>query len=184
MFDIAKLKERKKEYLNEYYILIGGDNTLSNESTLFLSSKGSVKTYSGMDLITETLDFLLQVIIERGLNIKIIVGDNKGTDKCVIDYARLRTYDLTQYEADWDAHGNSAGYKRNEKMFLHLANKPNKASIVFWDGSNRYTLNLIYNAYLFGIPIKVYNYNLKRWLTQDEIRSIQEEEDIKQFQYK
>lgn len=184
MVDFNELAKKNKAYEDTYYIVVSGDKEFVRDYLMFLPSNGSIKPFTSMDVINQTLDTVLSKVKERGLTIRIITGDNRGADASVINYAIAHDYDVDRYEADWDEYGNRAGFIRNENMFLVVSTKPHKAAMLYWDGHNHYTRNLIYNAYLQSTSIKVYNYALKRWMSQDEIRQVQLLEDEKQFQYR
>lgn len=184
MIDFNELRNKKKAWENMYFIVVAGDREFTEDYLLFLPSDSMIRPFTGMEIVTHALDTVLSNVKERGLTIKIITSDNRGTDATVIKYAMSHDYDVLRHDANWDEFGNRAGFERNERMFFQVGTKPHKAALLFWNGTNNFTRNLIYNAYLQSVPTKVYNYVLKRWLSQEEIRQVQLEEDRKQFQYR
>ena len=46
----------------------------------------------------------------------VISGMSRGADQVAAQWARSRNVDLQPYPAQWDRHGKSAGYRRNEQM--------------------------------------------------------------------
>lgn len=62
----------------------------------------------------------------------IISGTARGADQLGASIARTHHLELIEMPADWNKHGRSAGYKRNEEMA-----KVAKGCIVFWDGQSK-----------------------------------------------
>ena len=86
-------------------------------------------------------------------NITIISGGARGADRLAQDYAQDRKYHLEIMNADWETHGKSAGYKRNQAMAdvaTHL--------IAFHDGESRGTANMIQVATKLGLKLCVIRY--------------------------
>jgi len=85
-------------------------------------------------------------------NIEIVSGAYyKGADKLGEQYAKERGYKITQFPANWNKYGKSAGPKRNQQM----ANYAN-ALIAFWDGKSKGTKNridLAKSSHLKGIIV-------------------------------
>lgn len=184
MVDFKKVMEEKRLNEGKFFIVVSGDKTFTEDFLTFMPCNGTICPVTGKELLSAVLNQALSSVIEKGYKIIFVTGDNKGADKLATDYAISKDIDVMRHEADWEGLGNRAGFKRNENMFFTMCNKPHKAVIVFWDGDNHYTRNLIYNAYLFSTPLKVYNYKDKRWLSQDEIVEIQIDEDTKQICFK
>lgn len=67
----------------------------------------------------EQADYLFQVLdyIHSNVSISCVInGAARGADSLSSDWARVNDIDYTEYPADWDHYGNSAGYIRNQKM--------------------------------------------------------------------
>lgn len=78
----------------------------------------------------------------------ILSGSARGADALGERFARDRRIPLQLFPADWDRHGRSAGYIRNEEMIgaaTHL--------VAFWDGQSRGTHHAINFAHRRGIPV-------------------------------
>ena len=176
--DAKRLNEGK------FFVIVSGDKTFTEDFLTFMPCNGTICPVNGNELLNAVLNQVLSSVINKGYEITFVTGDNRGADKLATDYAMSKDFNVIRHEAKWDELGNRAGFKRNEDMFFTICNKPHRAAIVFWNGEDYYTLNLIYNAYLFGIPLKVYNYRDKCWISQDEISKIQINEDIKQINFK
>ena len=97
-------------------------------------------------------DFILSKLINTH-KIEIISGGAKGADNLGQEYARENNYTLTIMKADWDKHGKSAGYVRNQEM----ANVATHV-LAFWDGESRGTKHMIDIAKKDGLSYKVIEY--------------------------
>ena len=62
--------------------------------------------------------------------IEIVSGTANGADSLGEKYAIANEFALTQFPAQWDKYGKSAGYKRNVEM-VEYAN----ALVAFWNGN-------------------------------------------------
>jgi hypothetical protein len=69
---------------------------------------------------------------------EIVSGTARGADKLGEHYASLKGYSVSQFPADWDKHGKSAGYIRNKEMADYA-----DCLIAFWDGESRGTKHMI-----------------------------------------
>lgn len=74
----------------------------------------------------------------------------KGADKWAVQWANAWKIPVKPYYADWDAHGKSAGPKRNREMAVY-----GDALIVFWDGKSRGSKNMIEEMERLGKQVKV-----------------------------
>lgn len=85
-------------------------------------------------------------------NCTVVVGDcPTGADAIVTELAPKFGMALEIHRADWNAHGKSAGPKRNQKMAESGAN----LCIAFWDGESRGTLDMIQRATRFAISVRI-----------------------------
>ncbi len=73
-----------------------------------------------------------------GTCIEIISGGANGIDKIGERYAFQKNLKLTVFNAKWDEHGKSAGYKRNVEMANY-----GDFLVAFWDGKSRGTKHMI-----------------------------------------
>lgn len=183
MVDWKKLRENIEADKHRFYILISGDKSLRYDSYVVAVLDGTVSPLDGRSLIKMVSDKVLSKAKKTYNEIKVITGDNSGTDSMAQEYALSNNHDVMLYEADWDSNGSKAGFMRNEDMFLCVGSKEHKGALLFWNGEDYMTRNLIYQAYRYGVPLRVYNYVLKRVLTEDEVKDIQYEENNKQMKY-
>ncbi|SNR65722.1 Protein of unknown function [Lutibacter agarilyticus] len=93
------------------------------------------RTFTNYQKLKQICDHFLQ----DQNNIEIVSGAYyKGADKLGEQYAKEKGYKLTQFPADWNKHGKSAGPKRNQQMANYA-----DALIAFWDGKSKGTYNMI-----------------------------------------
>lgn len=181
--DWAKLGEERQKDKTRFYVIIGGDKEFTHDTLIPVVVNDMVQMANGDEILFHFADRLLRKRVDEDYEIIVFCGDNNGVDQMAVRYANEKGYDLREYRANWDALGNKAGYERNSNMFTHIGLKPNKGGLIFWNGENAYTKNLIYLGWECGVSLRVYNYREKRWFTQDEIRDIQEEERRVQLSY-
>ena len=86
----------------------------------------------------------------------VISGGARGVDTLGEQIAKKYNINLEIYPADWNTHGKSAGYKRNELM----ASKA-EGLVAIWDGQSRGTKHMIDIAKRYQLKIYVYNITLR-----------------------
>lgn len=86
--------------------------------------------------------------------IEIVSGTARGADRLGEKYARERGYTITQFPADWNRYGRSAGYKRNVQMADYA-----DALIAFPLGEARGTNHMIRIAQDKGLTVRIGNKN-------------------------
>ncbi|MFE4571376.1 DUF2493 domain-containing protein [Paenibacillus chitinolyticus] len=109
------------------------------------------RTFSDYEMLKRKLDSLLT--LQPRNEIVIVSGAAKGADKLGERYATEKGYRISSHPADWDRHGNSAGYIRNEEMA-----KEANALIAFWDGTSKGTKHMIDLAKKHGLQVRVISY--------------------------
>jgi len=93
------------------------------------------RTFTNYNKLCQECDQFLQ----DQTNIEIVSGAYyKGADKLGEQYAKERGYKITQFPANWNKYGKSAGPKRNQQMANYA-----DALIAFWDGKSKGTKNMI-----------------------------------------
>ena len=75
--------------------------------------------------------------------IEIVSGNASGADKLGERFAREYHYDLKIMPAQWDLHGKSAGYIRNNEMLVYAKEADHSVLVAFWDGKSKGTKNMI-----------------------------------------
>ena len=82
----------------------------------------------------------------------VISGNARGVDSLGERFANHRQIPCEIYPANWNLHGKSAGYKRNELMATKA-----EALIALWDGESRGTKHMINIAKRQGLRIYIYH---------------------------
>ena len=102
----------------------------------------------------------------------IISGMARGADSLGVKYAKEEGCQLKSFPADWNRHGKSAGYKRNQQMLDE--GKPDLV-LIYWDGSSKGTSHMIDIAKKAGIKtvIKYYGIDAHNLKMADEIEQSQ-----------
>lgn len=181
--DFQRVMEERYKDKEIFYLILSGDKEFEQGGFTFMVVDEAVRPVFYEDLLSSVVDSMLDKVIKSGKKIVMVVGDNNGADHIAENYGNHKDYDVFKFIAHWDTVGKRAGYDRNEEMFFFIGRRPNKGAVLFWNGENLYTRNLIYQAYMFSTTVKVYNYVQKRWLSKDEIEAIQEEERKAQLQF-
>ena len=122
-----------------------------NEKTIKLIIAGG-RDFNDYDLLEETCTYMLSALI-NAYEVEIVSGGAKGADSLAQRFARSNRLKLTVMNADWDKHGKSAGYKRNQEMANYATHV-----IAFWDGKSRGTANMIQVATKLGLKLCVIRY--------------------------
>lgn len=95
------------------------------------------REFTNYVLLANALDKLLSEK-RKTHEIVIVSGKARGADSLGERYAKERGLRVISKPANWDLHGKSAGYKRNEEM----ANISH-CTVAFWDGKSRGTKHMI-----------------------------------------
>jgi hypothetical protein len=104
------------------------------------------RNFNDYNLLKSSCDNLLT----QFNNIEIVSGTARGADKLGERYAREKGYDIKEFPANWDKHGKSAGYIRNDEMAQYA-----DWLIAFWDGTSKGTKHMIDLANKRGIKVTV-----------------------------
>lgn len=183
MVDWKSLGKERQEDKERFYVVMSGDRGFKRTEFFRVIIDGYVTPTPAQEIFNLVSDKLLAKAKEKYKEIRVVVGDNYGADDIAMSYAMKQDFNVYKYEADWDSVGNKAGFERNEKMFTHVGRREHKAAILFWDGEDYMTRNLIYQAYNYCVPTRVYNYKKAKLLTQDEIKDIQLDERQNQMKF-
>jgi hypothetical protein len=63
---------------------------------------------------------------------EVVCGMARGADLLGMTWATYLRIPVSEFPADWDAHGKSAGYKRNRQMGEYA-----DGAVIVWDGISR-----------------------------------------------
>lgn len=105
--------------------------------------------FNNYELLKQKLD----VLLSNKEKVEIVSGGAKGADSLGERYAKEKNLLLETKPADWDKHGNSAGYKRNKEMADYA-----DALVAFWDGKSKGTKHMIDLAKKSNLAVRVIYY--------------------------
>jgi len=136
-------------------------NEKINRRTLaYQHRRASVKTMfkvivaGGRDFTDYKLqDTTLQHLLSQKSDIEIVSGMAQGADTLALTYAFVHKLPVRKFPADWDKHGNPAGYIRNLEMAKYA-----DACACFWDGKSKGTADMIRVARYYKLPVRVIRY--------------------------
>jgi hypothetical protein len=128
----------------------GREDVVMGESREFKVIVAGSRGFSDYTLLRAKLDALLAGKLADGATVTIVSGGARGADTLGERYAEERGLTCLVMPADWDRHGRSAGYKRNEEM-ANVAN----ALVAFWDGRSPGTKHMIDIARQRGLAVRV-----------------------------
>ena len=166
------------------YLIVAGSRKITPYGTIEVTSKdGSTEYVENHIFIENGIKTILRKKLDDGFSICIVSGEAKGVDTTAKLIAERNNWKYVGFPANWELHGNRAGVLRNELMYQFVARKPHKGSLLVWDGESRGTANNFVCSYEYDVPVRCFNYMEHRWLTQEDIRSVQEIELTKTYWY-
>ena len=104
------------------------------------------------DLLVETLERVRHELGDWDIT-EIVSGTARGADTLGAKYAVDNDIPVKEFPANWDKHGRSAGYLRNEEMAEYA-----DMVICFWDGQSRGTRHMIDLAKMHKCRLVVVKY--------------------------
>ncbi len=183
MINWKLLGEQSKLDEVQYYIIISGDKGFTADNFYMSAFGDSIESLPAQDIFNMYVQKMLNTVMTRYEKMFVVTGDNRGADTLATDWSLAHDIDVRRYEANWDDNGKRAGFLRNENMFSYVGLHKHKGCILFWDGTDNLTRNLIWLGDMYRVPIRVYNYRACRSLTKAEIEEIQAEERRVQMTY-
>ena len=102
---------------------------------------------------SKTAFFLIDQLAQNYETIKLVSGGARGADKIAEDYAKERGIDIEIFPADWDKHGKSAGFIRNQEIW-----DKSDLGLAFWDGKSKGTSHSFKIAEKQNKELFVFNY--------------------------
>ena len=96
----------------------------------------------------------LQHLLSGKRDVEIVSGVARGADSLAVKFASESNIPVKRFPADWDNHGNSAGYKRNVVMAEYA-----DACVCFWDGKSKGTADMIRVANFYRLALRVIKYS-------------------------
>ena len=138
-FDLG-LAEFKKHHIKPFRLIIAGSRSIDN------------------------FEFIRRSYIVSGYKAsEIISGGAKGVDKLGEQLAEEKKIPIKVFEADWDKHGKSAGYIRNQEMAEYA-----DALLCIWDGTSKGTKHMIDIMKSLHKPVTLFEYYVKEYLPIDD----------------
>ncbi|AUG88509.1 hypothetical protein PQC39_gp145 [Vibrio phage Vp_R1] len=107
----------------------------------------------------------------KGSEVEIVCGLAKGADILGKRYALSHKLSVAEFPANWQRHGKSAGYIRNDQMAQY-----SDVLLAFWDGKSKGTKHMIDLAYKRGLEVHVFRY--KREVLPTVVNKYKEDYDI------
>jgi hypothetical protein len=90
-------------------------------------------------------------------DIEIISGGANGADRLGEKFAKEFNYSIKKFPANWNKHGKSAGFIRNNEM-IDYAKETDCMVICFWDGKSKGTKHTIGLANKHNIKVYLANF--------------------------
>lgn len=106
------------------------------------------REFNDYEFLKEKLNHLLRYV---GDEIEIVSGTAKGADKLGERFAKEHGYKITEFPANWNKFGLSAGYHRNEEMGKYA-----DACVVFWINKSKGSKHMIDIAKKYLLKLRVY----------------------------
>ena len=104
------------------------------------------RTFTDFTLMVKKLDKFLANLD----NVEIVSGGARGADLLGVRYADIHDLPVKWFLADWDKHGKSAGYRRNEEMANYATHL-----VAFWDGQSKGTAHMVAVARRVALEVRV-----------------------------
>jgi 4-hydroxy-3-methylbut-2-enyl diphosphate reductase IspH len=109
----------------------------------------------------------LDALSKSKSNIEVVSGTARGGDRVGEDWAYARNHKLVKFPADWQYHGLSAGYKRNEEMAEYA-----DALVAIWDSKSKGTKHMINIAKREGLAVRIIStQDIAMRLTPEKLRA-------------
>lgn len=107
---------------------------------------------AGSRTISKSVPHINDAVILSGFQItEVVSGGARGVDSDGEIFAQWKNIPFVRFPANWDKHGKSAGYIRNNQMALYA-----DALIAIWDGKSRGTDHMIKEAKRKGLKVFIH----------------------------
>ena len=105
------------------------------------------------DFICRKLDELTRLLDKNFL--EVVQGGCKGVDMIAQDWAWRNKCTYTTFHPNWERYGKAAGPKRNQEMAEYAGKFRGSVLVAFWDGESKGTADMIEQAELYGIQVRI-----------------------------
>jgi hypothetical protein len=106
---------------------------MTKTDIFYLGVVGS-RTFNNYALCEKTLDKVLKRLLDKHEQVIFVSGGAKGADFFAKKYAKEHKIKIIEFLPDWDKHGKSAGFIRNQEII-----DKSDLLVAFWDGQSRGT---------------------------------------------
>lgn len=127
------------------------DVVIPKDEKIKMIVAGSISFDDHVLLAKEINKFIREIGVRE---IEVLSGGEPGASLLGQYYANHYKQDCTVIQADWGNDGEAADYKRDEKL-AEIAD----ACIVFWDGHDKTTLNMINISKRYKLKLKIIEYD-------------------------
>jgi hypothetical protein len=110
------------------------------------------RDFTDREGLLESFDQFMQRYLNE--EITIISGNARGADAIGEWIGKEYGINVIIFKADWETHGKSAGYKRNEVMAQHATHL-----LAAWDGQSKGTKHMIDLAKRYGLETRIHDYS-------------------------
>jgi len=94
-------------------------------------------------------DLVKEAVEDSGFEVtEVVSGGARGVDRLGERWARENDVPIRQFLPDWNGHGKSAGFIRNDLMVKHA-----DAAIILWDGHSRGTKHTLDQSKRKGLKV-------------------------------
>jgi hypothetical protein len=131
-------------------VIIAGTRSFTDYPLLNDSCKRVFRSFRDEGLLPDDPETAVRTL-------EIVSGTAKGADLLGEHFANGHSITIKRFPADWETHGKSAGYLRNEKIAMY-AKEDNGTLISFWDGVSSGTKHMIDLAQKHGLRVYVIKY--------------------------
>lgn len=116
------------------------------------------RTFEEYDFLSSNLSAIIESLLIDIKEITIVSGGSRGADELAEWFAKRHGIDTVIYKPDWNKHGKSAGFIRNQQIV-----DDSDILVVFWNGTSRGSLDSINKAKKKGIPVYIIRFEIWFW---------------------
>jgi len=126
------------------------------EIRIIIAGSRTFNDYDKLKAAVSDVIVRLKKQIDDIVEIKIVSGRARGTDRLGERYGNEHGYRVVEFVPDWDGLGKKAGYIRNVHMAEYSVEDGNQGVLIaFWDGESRGTMHMINIAKKYGLDVHV-----------------------------
>ncbi len=158
--------------MERFNLLITGDRQLTEDFSIYMETESGTELVTGYNIIDMLINKVCGKQLTGEYEIHIRHADN-DVDKVIHTWAKNHEYRAYTHVANWNRFGQSAAYYRNDEMFYFTSHADGTSGcIILTDCEDSVSRNAIYLSSQYKVPIRVWNYLTKSWLTGSQIKEI------------